>query len=72
MKYIGPIAALHSLEQSLSKEACEILAEMLELEGDEGLGEFVQDCIRRTRLELTARIRESQAKRARQDASITH
>lgn len=58
---------LHDI--SCNREACEVLAEKLELEGDEGLGEFVRVAINETLAEMRARKLEGMAKDARNEAN---
>ena len=45
------VSSLNHLSDPINLDACELLAEKLELEGD-GLGEFVQHCMREVSKEV--------------------
>ena len=55
--------AMHDISQN--QDACDILAEKLELEGEEGLGDFVKCAIDETLAELKARRHDELAAQAR-------
>jgi len=62
---VGPLTALHILGEPIGLKACKLLAEKLELEGDHGLGEFVQSCMKEVNRELLAINAEARASKLR-------